>query len=783
MGGTLHRLEILLVGVVLLLAGAVVAALTLLSPPAPVVYERVTPQPVATRSTDLTPLVATTQPPATRTTAQEGVRTAAQPVPFWQLELASALPALRVAGACALITIGVVALGYVAGRRLRPRMAYTGQSIGMLLGAADRATRASNLRIMRDLHARGQLSSELAVAAGLRRVSWWPQLHLPCLVLPTIARPRLRLPTLQRPRLRIRIPVPQTKRVLGTPQVPVVNEADETRVAVSPAQNAGAWEAEDLAYEVAAAIGNVWAEWGIASQVLALDTRVGRGKGRVLVTIDVLPDEEARFGELPAVLEARQPAWKVRWQSAGRGTAMLAIDVSARGERPVGGPMLIPALAHGKGNGTLRFVPLATVNHLGIYGSGATQTLHAILTSLLYTQPPDALAVAMWDTGQITPLYRGVAHLVPPPEELDRVTRAATPPFDGTEQARDVRPVLLVVIEPEAVQLAALTAMLQRLRSQPTSTVHLILVQEHLRPEGQELYALLPALVSGVGRGDASLLSGQHEWPNSGRARLLCQGMRMEGHARGIDEGAAGALLAPLRRQVLDLPPVLWEMDRSCVAPTTQATAASETARQSNNLVAAPASDGGGEQSMVVAMPADRSVASLRSGEDASHDWLRGLLDRDQQATAIDLGGVERAVLAAQRPDVAITTPARANGWPDGPAPLSSNDLAALVERMLTSPVVIAGQDDQRGLSKRRIAELLSLSQARARAVADILMVWFDQAGILEPPRQPGRLHHPRMPAATDLDAIAAKLRATPLPGEAECRAAWAASASEAGIQ
>jgi hypothetical protein len=726
MGGTLHRLEILLVGIVLLLAGAVVAALTLLRPPAQVVYERVTPQPVATRSADLTPLVATTPPHATGTIAQEGARTAAQPAPFWQLELASALPALRIAGACALLTLGVVALGYVA---------------------------------------------------------WRPQLHLPFLALPTIARPRLRLPTLQRPRLRIRIPVPQTKRVLGTPQVPVVNEAGETAALVSPAQNAGAWEAEDLAYEVAATLGNVWAEWSMASQVLALDTRVGRGKGRVLVTIDVLPDEEARFGELPAVLEARQSAWKVRWQSAGRGTAMLAIDVSARGERPAGGPMLVPALAHGKGNGTLRFVPLATLHHLGIYGSGATQMLHAILTSLLYTQPPDALAVAMWDTGQITPLYRGVAHLVTPPEELDRVTRAATPPFDGTEQARDVRPVLLVVIEPEAVQLAALTTMLQRLRSQPDSAVHLILVQEHVRPEGQELYALLPALVSSVGRGDASLLSGQHTWPSSGRARLLWQGMRVEGHARAIDEGSAGALLAPLRKQILGLPPVLWEIDRSYAAPITQATAASETAGRSNNLVAAPASDGDGDQSAVVAMPADGSVASPRSGEGASHDWLRGLLDRDQRATPNDQGGDERAVLAEQRPEVAITTPARADGWPDGPAPLSSGDLAALVERILTSPVVIAGQDDQRGLSKRRIAELLMLPQARARAVADILMVWFDQAGILEPPRQPGRLHHPRMPTETDLEAIAATLRTTPLPGEAECRAAWAASASEAGIQ
>jgi hypothetical protein len=48
MGGVLQRIEVLLVGLVILIAGAVVALLMVLRPPTPAAYVHSTPQPVVT---------------------------------------------------------------------------------------------------------------------------------------------------------------------------------------------------------------------------------------------------------------------------------------------------------------------------------------------------------------------------------------------------------------------------------------------------------------------------------------------------------------------------------------------------------------------------------------------------------------------------------------------------------------------------------------------------------------------------------------------------------------
>jgi hypothetical protein len=593
MGGTLHRLEILLVGVVLLLAALVVAALTLLRPPTQGIYESVTPQPVATRTAVATPFAATEQGAVNSDIRGEATQPTRETTPAWEAQLAAAYPTLRVVWACLLISLSVPGLAYINRRHSKRRMAYTGQSVGMLLRAADGAVRASNLRVMRDLHARGQLSPELAAAAGLRRVVWWPQRALPPLALPTITIPHLRVPPLRLPRVRVRMRMPPVKRVLGRWDAAVREQrtAVETFVPagadkfVSQAETTTSWEAEDLALAVAGVLADVWAECGLASQVLALDTRTGRGKGRVVVTIDVLVGDEARLAELPAILEARQPGWKARWQTARRGTAALTLDVAASGEWPARGPLLVPALTHGKGSQALRFFPLTTWRHLGIYGSGAGQALHAMLTSLLYTQPPGALAMAICDAGQVSPLYRDVAHLVPSPADLDQVAVAVAQALRAGQQTKDTRPVLLVVIEPDAERLTALTSLIQQARSHTGAPLHLVLVQEHVRPEGHELYALLPALITGEGRGNPALLPGQHEWPGDGEARFVGRGMRVEGRTRTIDEGTAAALLAPLRKKTLGLPPVLWETDTSTAAHAEEPIEADQVAEPRGTLL------------------------------------------------------------------------------------------------------------------------------------------------------------------------------------------------------
>jgi hypothetical protein len=195
---------------------------------------------------------------------------------------------------------------------------------------------------------------------------------------------------------------------------------------------------------------------------------------------------------------------------------------------PIGGPMLVPILTLGRGGKTTRFVTLASWRHLGFYGSDARGALHAALGTLLYAQPPSHLALAIIDQGEIAPLYRDAAHLVPlpgsPEETIERLAEAIK---HGTHD--DIRPLLLVVVEPDDVMLTLLYGIAARLQTRPTAPVHLLIAQERVSNVGRELYALLPALVSGTGHGSPALLPGQGDWPTRGEARFIAHGMRDHG--------------------------------------------------------------------------------------------------------------------------------------------------------------------------------------------------------------------------------------------------------------
>jgi hypothetical protein len=83
-------------------------------------------------------------------------------------------------------------------------------------------------------------------------------------------------------------------------------------------------------------------------------------------------------------------------------------------------------------------------------------------------------------------------------------------------------------------------------------------------------------------------------------------------------------------------------------------------------------------------------------------------------------------------------------------------------------------------LTKNRLAELLrDLPKAQARDTAAVLMAWFDLAGLLAPPDRPGRLCHPRALAITQLEEIASRLAATPIPDATIVAQLWVESFSE----
>ncbi|MEN9938701.1 MAG: hypothetical protein RLZZ387_5280, partial [Chloroflexota bacterium] len=591
MGNSLQRLEVLFVGAIMLVAGLVAVLLLFVRPPPQPTYIQATAVPVSALGATPAP---SAEPAIVPTTAPQPTVATSEVVPAPSSLSGAAPSVLLVAWPFLLLAVGVGGLGLTGGRIVRRRrMAYTGQSVGMLLDASDAATREANLRVMQDLHAQGHLPPELAVAAGLhggKRVLRLPTVKLPTVKLPTVKLPTIRLPERTAPVQPPMVVAPEAAPA-PTSAAPLtglggaVVEADPARTmrddelgsllaahevtlpeviipAASPGESDAGWSAEDRALAVAAALAQVWSAERFVSPVLAIDTATAPGSAQVVVTVDAVPDEDERLTALPDRLAAIHPTWRARWRPAQQQTATLSVDVQTAGALPgAGGPLIAPVLHHGRGGKVARYFPLGTWRHLGFYGGGALGALHALVTSLLYTQPPANTAFAVLDQGQISPLYRGVAHQVQAPGDVRVTCEALTRALRrGGGSRADVRPLLLLVVEPDAEALAALTALLARLRQQPSAPVHLLIAQERLSAAGRELYAMLPALITSGGQGAASWLPGQQgEWPRRDAARLVGRGMRVEGRAIAQTEAEAAELLAALRRTPAALPPVLWD--------------------------------------------------------------------------------------------------------------------------------------------------------------------------------------------------------------------------------
>ena len=112
------------------------------------------------------------------------------------------------------------------------------------------------------------------------------------------------------------------------------------------------------------------------------------------------------------------------------------------------------------------------------------------------------------------------------------------------------------------------------------------------------------------------------------------------------------------------------------------------------------------------------------------------------------------------------------SSWPAGPLGLRPHTLAALFQRLLLEPSIMdAAQADQAGLTKNRLIKLRVLPAAQADLLAQALMVWFDTAGLLAAAITPWR--EPRRLLSLELDQIAARLSATPLPTTQAVQAAF----------
>jgi hypothetical protein len=212
MGGVMERLEVLLIGLVLLLAGAVAGVLVFVRPPA-AIYLQTVPQPVATRVVVSNPpyprLESSPAPAPTATALAQSGATPVAPADslsvFARIRIPAVASLMQAAWPWALLLASLSGTAIVVLRFRRRRMTYTNQNVGQLLAAADPITRASNLQIMRTLAEQGVLTNELATAAGIdsKRRRRQRSMRLPPLTLPRPRLPQIRLPAVRMPALRL----------------------------------------------------------------------------------------------------------------------------------------------------------------------------------------------------------------------------------------------------------------------------------------------------------------------------------------------------------------------------------------------------------------------------------------------------------------------------------------------------------------------------------------------------------------------------------------------------
>lgn len=319
------------------------------------------------------------------------------------------------------------------------------------------------------------------------------------------------------------------------------------------------WSPEDRIAAVAHAIAEQWDALQLESPILGLDTSKGYGRGEVVVTLDTLTSEEQSLIDIPQRMARTKPGWYIRWRGAA-----LVVDVDAKNDAPAaGGPCIVPILDHGRRGQVTHYYPVSSWRHIGIYGADAIGVMHAMLSSIVYTQPPQMFGLVILDNGDAAPFYRGIPHYAPALGDARNCIDTLSRSLRWASIANDVRPLMVVVIDPDETLMTAITGLVRKLRQNPNAPLYLCIVQQQLNRAGREIYAVLPALITygTAANGNGAWLPGMSDWPKRGVARLVGRGLRIEGRVRKLDEAEVAGLMSAIQGVGVGLPPVLWEAE------------------------------------------------------------------------------------------------------------------------------------------------------------------------------------------------------------------------------
>lgn len=324
----------------------------------------------------------------------------------------------------------------------------------------------------------------------------------------------------------------------------------------------------DSAAAAIATVLDVYERHGLTqSEVVFAEASVARQRTQVRLIIAAHPDDAGALEDLPDQIQTTMPESRAQWQRTAQ--TQPALMITMRGCVPAmrSGRLLLPVARRLSGAWlpainrnalAVSFLPLRAWRHIGFYGSKAVDSASAAIIDLLYAEAPDALAVTILDQGQISSLCKGAPHLVPMPgaaaalNALGRSARLALP-SDAT-----VRPVLIVIVEPDATLLDAYDDLTTRLLRRPDSPVYTMLVQTRMPDVARRPPPSLPAVITGSGSG---WLTGAGRAPSPGTVRILAPHMRLERQCHVYDAARLAALSGVLRAgSVQSLRPTVWDI-------------------------------------------------------------------------------------------------------------------------------------------------------------------------------------------------------------------------------
>jgi hypothetical protein len=281
------------------------------------------------------------------------------------------------------------------------------------------------------------------------------------------------------------------------------------------------------------------------------EASIDHRRARVHLMIDAHPGETELLAALPEKMKTALPGAQAQWRQTTHAQAVLTCVIPGNLPTTQIGRLLLPVGQHEpvsrlptihRSAPAISFLPLRTWRHVGFYGGKAIDTASSALVGLLYAEAPAALAVTIIDQGQISAYYNGAPHLVPMPgSAADSLTALGRAMRHVAESDGAIRPLLIVLVEPDAPTFAAYDDLITRLARYPAASIYTLLVQRRLLETNRWRYASVithdgePQRTPGERRSSSEML------------RIVAPHLRIERRSCACDATFLTAMTASLR--------------------------------------------------------------------------------------------------------------------------------------------------------------------------------------------------------------------------------------------